>query len=66
MDDRFVYLCWGERFGDAWDLVGRAKVPLKQLDWGRLEQSRTTGEPIKLAVDMTDKRGRPACGSVAV
>jgi hypothetical protein len=63
-EDRFLYLCWGDRIAGRWDLIGRAKIPLTHLGWGRLNQAWGVGEPIRLSVAMTDSRGGPACGTV--
>ncbi|ETX05256.1 MAG: hypothetical protein ETSY2_24070, partial [Candidatus Entotheonella gemina] len=30
-EQRFVYLCWGERRGDEWEGFRRAKIHLKQI-----------------------------------
>ncbi len=65
-EDRFLYLCWGERKAGEWDSFRRAKVPLTHLSWHRLDQAWETGEPITLSLAMTDGRGGPACGSVKV
>ena len=62
--ERFLYLCWGERMAERWYPFRRAKVPLKHLDWRRLDQAWNTGEPITLTVAVTDQRGGPACGTV--
>lgn len=63
-EDRFLYLCWGERMAGRWDPFRRAKVPLTHLTWGLLDQAWEAGEPITLPVAMTDSRGGPVCGSV--
>lgn len=63
---RFIYLCWGERVGEEWDPFRRAKVPLQGLTWESVQNSQASGEPIEISVEMTDERGGPACGSVAV
>ena len=65
-EERFVYLCWGERVGETWDVFRRVKIPLKQLDWEPLQQSWSSGAPIEITIDMTDKNGGPVCGSVKV
>lgn len=65
-EDRFLYLCWGERMANQWELIGRAKVPLAHLGWDRLNQTWDAGEPVTITVAMTDSRGRPVCGSVDV
>lgn len=61
---RFLYLCWGERIGDEWAGFRRAKVPLKGLSWERLRRHLDTDEPVDIALDMTDAKGGPVCGSV--
>lgn len=65
-DDRFLYLCWGERNGEEWEAFRRAKVPLKFLNWERLQRPLETGEPIEISLDMTDAKGGPVCGTVRV
>ncbi len=65
-EDRFLYLCWGERTAGGWELFGRAKVPLAHLGWDRLNRSWDAEGPITLSVSMTARRGGPACGSVEV
>ena len=65
-DDRFIYLCWGEREGEDWDGFRRAKVRLNHLGWERLGEAWETGKPIEVIVDMTDHKGGPTCGSVRV
>ena len=65
-EERFLYLCWGERMAEQWNPFRRAKVPLTHLNWHGLDKSWETGEPIILSVGMTDSRGGPACGSVDV
>jgi hypothetical protein len=61
---RFVYLCWGERVGEAWNPFRRAKVSLKPLDWEQVQKSWATGDPVEIMVNMTDEKGGPVCGSV--
>lgn len=63
--DRFLYLCWGRRTAEHWELLGRAKVSLANLGWKQLEQAWDAGKPVTLSVAMTDSRGRAACGLVA-
>jgi len=65
-EDRFLYLCWGEREAEMWELIGRAKISLTRLGWSCLNKAWEAGEPIMLSVAMTDSRGGPACGSVGV
>ncbi len=63
-DERFLYLCWGERNGEEWENFRRAKVPLKHIDWDRLQRPLETGEPIEMTLDMTDAKGGPVCGAI--
>lgn len=65
-EDRFLYLCWGERNGEIWEGFRRAKVRLNPLGGERLEESLQTGKPIEVHLDMTDAKGGPACGSVGL
>jgi len=65
-NNRFIYLCWGERVGEDWDPFRRAKIRLDGLTWEQIQTAQTTGKPIDMTANMTDKKGGPACGSVAV
>lgn len=62
--ERFIYLCWGERKGHGWDGFRRAKVHLKDLEWKPVEKALSSGKPIKAVIKMTDKKGGPLCASV--
>jgi len=62
--ERFIYLCWGERQGDAWDGFRRVKVHLKHLTWEQVEAALQQGQPIGFSFDMTDAKGGPSCGSL--
>src|SRR6476659_2767693 len=53
--ERFIYLCWGERKAGAWDGFGRAKIHLKEIDWHSVEKAISTGNPIEASIKMTDK-----------
>lgn len=63
-EERFIYLCWGERKDSDWDGFRRAKIHLKHLDWQALEKPLETGQPIEAFVNMTDDKGGPLCASV--
>lgn len=63
-EERFIYLCWGEKKGSDWDGFRRAKIHLKHLNWQVLEKSLETGQPIEAFVNMTDDKGGPLCASV--
>jgi hypothetical protein len=62
--ERFLYLCWGEREGKNWDGFRRAKVHLKHLTWRQVEVALQQHQPIEFSFDMTDAKGGPACGSL--
>jgi hypothetical protein len=62
--ERFIYLCWGERKDSNWETFRRAKIHLKHFDWQTVEKSLTTGAPIEAFINMTDKKGEPLCASV--
>jgi len=62
--ERFIYLCWGERKGEMWNGFRRAKVHLKDIGWKTVEQALSSGKPIKAVINMTDKKGGPLCASV--
>lgn len=62
--ERFIYLCWGERKEGGWDGFGRAKIHLKEIDWSSVEQTIATGKPLEAVIKMTDKKGNPLCASV--
>ena len=63
-DQRFIYLCWGERRGDGWDGFRRAKVHLSHLSWEALNKASETSQPIEAFVNMMDDKGGPLCASV--
>jgi hypothetical protein len=63
-EERFIYLCWGDRDNELWAGCGRAKVHLKHLDWKTIENAISTGEPIEAVIKMTDKKGGPLCATV--
>ena len=58
-------LCWGERHGSDWDQIRRAKVPLGGLTQCLLDQALREGRAIEVALEMTDARGGPVCGSLS-
>ncbi len=62
--ERFIYLCWGERIADMWNGFGRAKVPLKELEWQAVEEAISTDKPIEAIIRMTDQKGGPLYASV--
>lgn len=61
---RFVYLCWGERLGGAWDGFRRAKLSLHALSWRMIDQAVATGSPLRATIRMRDRRGHPVAASL--
>lgn len=62
--ERFIYLCWGERNAVGWAGFRRAKIHLKDISWASVEHTLSTGEPMEASIRMTDKKGEPLCASV--
>jgi hypothetical protein len=63
-DQRFLYLCWGERHRQDWETFRRAKVHLSHLTGQLLNEASETGQPIEVVVNMTDDKGGPLCASI--
>jgi hypothetical protein len=62
---RFFYLSWAVKDGGGGStIIGRAKVHLSHLRWSEIEESLETGKPLTVTLRLTDKRGRPRCGSI--
>ena len=64
VDDRFFYLTWGR--GPAAGrtrMFRRLKVRLGHLGWPQIRRAATSGEPLQVALRLTDGKGGPLCGS---
>ena len=61
---QFVYLSWGERVGEGWQLFRRAKIPLGSVSRQTVEQALRENRPIRARIRMTDARGEPVAASV--
>ncbi len=62
---RFFYLSWAVEGEDGkLTRVGRAKIHLSHLQWSEVEESLHTGKPLCVKLSLTDKKGRPRCGSI--
>ena len=59
VQDRFLYLCWGRRYGGAWVGFRRAKIPLTGLTWEMLQSGRLLAR-----VRCTDAKGGPSCATL--
>lgn len=64
VQERFLYLCWGERLGPNWNGFRRAKIQLGGLPWDLVEAAMASGEPLKAVVKMTDAKGGPVCATL--
>lgn len=62
--ERFIYLSWGDRMHGIWAQFRRAKLMLNHLTWDNIEKSISTGEPIEVIVQMTDRKGEPVCATL--
>ena len=62
---RFFYLSWVEKDEEGnQTMFGRAKIHLSHLSWAQVEEAAVSGKELTVAVSLTDKRGRPRCGSI--
>jgi hypothetical protein len=59
--EKFIYLSWGQRNGDGWRIIRRAKLHLNILNSYKILKSN---RPIEAHVDMTDEKGEHLCASV--
>ena len=64
VNERFIYLCWGQRRDGDWDRFRRAKVHLRHLEWESVEKALEASRPMVAVIDMTDDKGGPLSGSV--
>jgi hypothetical protein len=62
--DRFLYLCWGERIGGAWDGFRRAKIKLGYVPPLVWEGALGEGQPVVGRLELTDAKGGPKCASL--
>jgi hypothetical protein len=63
--ERFFYLSWVE-VGQSGEHTryGRAKIQLSHLPWSVVASAADAGTPLTVLLSLTDKRGRPRCGSI--
>ena len=62
--DRFIYLCWGERKNEAWDGFRRAKLPLRPFISEFAEKALTSEQSVTAVIDMRDSKGEPLCATI--
>lgn len=63
-NDRFVYLCWGERVDGLWKPHSRAKVKLNALSRAQVETALRQQRPLRARIKMTGRRGEPVAASL--
>jgi hypothetical protein len=63
--ERFFYLLW-IAVGDGGEHTryGRAKIHLSHLPWSAVARAAETGAPLAVTLSLTDRHGRPRCGSL--
>ncbi|HSB12279.1 MAG TPA: DUF5990 family protein [Blastocatellia bacterium] len=63
--ERFFYLSWGvvDNAGH-FAMFRRAKIHLNHLSWEPIRDAISSNRPIRVIIDMTDKKGGPLCASV--
>ncbi len=59
VQERFLYLCWGQPHFGHWAGFRRAKLPLTGLTWAALESNH-----LRAVVRCTDSKGGPICATV--
>lgn len=62
--DRFLYLSWSGIENGTRAMFRRAKLRLRGIGWPTLEQAIATERPLEVTVNMTGKRGGPACATL--
>lgn len=62
--DRFIYLCWGERIGGAWDGFRRAKIKLGYVPAEIWDEAMREGRTVVGRLELTDAKGEPKCASL--
>ena len=63
-EQRFVYLSWSGIEAAERRMFRRAKLQLETIGWDMIDASVTSGQPIEVALDMTDRSGGPACATL--
>ena len=63
-NDRFVYLCWGERFDGLWKPHSRAKVKLNALSRAQVEAALDKRRSLRARIKMIGARGEPVAASL--
>lgn len=57
-EERFVYLSWGTRRGEAWAMFARTKVPLTRITPELVNRALVEGVPLRATLCLTDPKGR--------
>ena len=63
--ERFFYLSWGVMTDDGrFEMFGRAKIHLNHLTREQIGRALSDNRPIKVTIDMRDRKGGLLCASV--
>jgi len=63
--ERFFYLSWGVMTEDGrFEMFRRAKIHLNHLTQEQVNSALSKNRPIRVTLDMTDRKGAPLCASV--
>lgn len=62
--ERFLYLCWGERAGGAWQGFRRAKIQLGHAPAEIWQAAVSGGRDVEARLELTDAKGGPKCASL--
>ena len=63
--ERFFYLSWGVMDTDGnFEMFRRAKIHLNHLTWEQVKDAVSSDCPLRVVINMTDKKGGPLCASV--
>jgi hypothetical protein len=62
--ERFVYLCWGERYGGQWQGFSRVKLQLLPIPPALLLQAADNNAPLEVSINMTDEKGKIICATI--
>jgi hypothetical protein len=62
--DRFMYLSWGERDGNDFQMFSRTKIPLQGASWDSIMAALDHGKPLEVVVNLTNAEGGIMTGSL--
>lgn len=62
--DRFIYLGWLFKKGNAWETFQRIKLPLSIFPYNMVVQAVQTQRDLRVRISVKDRRDRPAAASL--